>query len=112
MKAVSQASVHVVNLIMRMRNTVKRRFAYASLGGYCLGRPFVVSSFPSLVGIKTIYRCKRLHAGNTVLGGRRSEGKPANHYSLHDKIHLSKRRSGTLPLQHLEIIAVIRLAFV
>src|SRR2546423_9651639 len=97
MKAVSQASVHVVDLIMRMRNWFKRRFAYASLGGYCLGKPFVGSSFPSLVGIKTIYRCKRLqrvhsqtllvndsvgtnderlHAGNTVLGRRRSEGNP------------------------------------
>ena len=40
-----------INLITRMPNTVKRRFAYASLCRYCFGRPFISGGPPRFIRV-------------------------------------------------------------
>src|SRR5262245_31828023 len=94
-------------------------FRRTLLRRYCFGRPFIVSRLPSLIWIETILarktlQCirakiflindavgpndKRLDACDPILSGRRSESESADHYPLHDKVHLSQWCSRTLPL--------------
>src|SRR5262245_47564531 len=107
-----------MDLMTRMQNTAKP-FRCALLRRYCFGRPFIISSLPSLIGIKTIQARKRLqcvraeivlindavgtndkclHACDPVLSRRRGQGESANHYTLDDKVHLAQWCSRPLRL--------------
>jgi hypothetical protein len=46
---------------------------------------------------------------NPILGWRCSQSEPTYHGSLDDEVDLSQRRGRTLPLENIEIVAVIRL---
>src|SRR5215471_9968157 len=106
-------------LITRIQNYGETPLLYALLRRYCFGRPFIVSSLPSFIGVEAIQGCKLLqciraeifliydaggtndkclHARDPILGRRRGQGESANHYAVDDKVHFSKRRSRTLPL--------------
>ena len=87
----------------------------------------ILSYFPSFIGIVPVHalKClqrirpkiflvhdsvsandKGLHSRNPILGRCCSKGESADHCSFHDKVHLAQRRSGTLPFQNFEIVAV------
>src|SRR5205807_1300484 len=93
----------------------------------------LVNRAPGLIGIEALHALKRLqrigpevllvndsvlanderlHTCDPVFCRRSRERKPTDHGTLYEKIHLSHRRGGTLPLQNLEIVAVIRLSFI
>src|SRR5689334_8733555 len=48
-----------------------------------------------------------LYARLSVLGGCGDESKAADHYSLHDIVHLAERRRGSLPFQNLEKVSMV-----
>src|SRR5215475_13637931 len=50
------------------------------------------------------------HARLSVFCGGSDQGKAADHYALHDNVHLSEWRSRTLSLQYFEEVAVIGFA--
>jgi hypothetical protein len=50
-----------------------------------------------------------LYSGNSILGWRCSQSESTYHGSLDDEVDLSQRRGRTLPLENIEIVAVIRL---
>src|SRR5215469_3749510 len=120
-------------LITRIRSGMKGCFLYALLRRCCFGGPFIVSSLPSLIRIETIQarkalqriraeiflvddsvgpNDKRLHTRDPILGRRGSQREAADHYALHDEVHLPKRRSRTLTLEYFKEVAVIRLSLV
>ena len=49
------------------------------------------------------------HPGYVIFSRRRNECKPANHDTLHYKVHLAEWRRGALPFQDLEKIAMVGL---
>ena len=55
---------------------------------------------------------ERLDPCDSILGRCGGQGKSTDHGSLNDKVHLSQGRRGTLTLQNLEVVAVIRLSFI
>jgi hypothetical protein len=62
-----------------------------------------------LVNGPVVANDERLHSGDAILGRRCGQGKPTNHGSLDEEVDLSQRRGRTLPLQNLEIVAVLGL---
>src|ERR1700720_1922293 len=94
--------------------------------------PLIVGSFPSLIWIVAIHLFKGLqrlrsevllinnsvrtdneglHSCNAILSRRRRQREPPDHGVSDDEIHLAHRSSRPLPFQHLEIVAMERLAF-
>ena len=55
---------------------------------------------------------ERLHAGLLVVRRRRDEGEATDHRALDDEVELAERRRRALPLQDLEVVAVVRLVLV
>src|SRR5713101_3530415 len=55
---------------------------------------------------------ERLDPCDSILGRYGGQGKSTDHGSLNDKVQLSQGRRGTLTLQNLEVVAVIRLSFI
>src|SRR6266567_3516507 len=62
-----------------------------------------------LVNGSVVANDERLHSGDAILRRRCGQCEPANHSSLNDKVDLPQRRGRTLPLQNLEIVAVVGL---
>jgi hypothetical protein len=60
-----------------------------------------------LVDDSVVTHDEGFHPGHPIVGRRRREREAADHGPLHDEVQLSERRRGALPLQDLEIVAVI-----
>src|SRR5580700_3736941 len=69
--------------------------------GFCRVRSEVL-----LVDDPAIADNKGLNTGNLVLGGPSYQRKAANHHAIDYVVQFSVRRSGALPFQDLEIIAM------
>src|SRR4029077_9845622 len=90
----------------------------------------VLSDFPTLVRIVLIHALECLKgirseiflvhdpiwandkghdSSHAILGGRSSEGEPADHRAANHEVHLSHGRRRSLSLEHLEVVTVIRL---